>query len=110
MAVHRAERWAISSDNLVTLTGLHDPVTGGWINDATVTAQLTDSDGTNVGSAITFSYRNASNGVYDGTVPNSLSLTDGDQYTLTITAQATIGANTYKLVRKITRVAKNLGP
>ncbi len=98
--------WWITTDNVVWLKGLKDPVAGTYINDATITAQMTDADGMNIGSSIDFSYKSASNGEYFGIVPDTLPLADGSQYTLTITA--TSGA--YKLTVKVTRRAAYKGP
>lgn len=81
------EYWFINSDNLVQITGLKNVATDAFLNSATVTAQVKDAAGTNVGGAITFVYVAASDGDYNGSIPNAtaLLLTDGDPYTLEIT-------------------------
>lgn len=79
----------ISSDNLVTVDELTDPVTGEYVNDATVTAKLTsDSAGasTVANSSITLSYVTASDGKYQESMPSTVSLTYDTTYYLFITA------------------------
>jgi len=102
------EKWWIDSDNVVQITGLKDVVTGNYINDATITATMADKNGNAVSGVgtITFTYTSGSNGDYCGEVPAAAGLTDGEQYTLTITA---VGGG-FQLVLKVTRRAAYKGP
>lgn len=97
------EAWWIDSDTLVQLTGLQNALTGAYIDDATVTAVLTDEDGNAVagGEAITLAYVADSDGDYAGEVPHGLAMTEDARYVLTITAS---GAG-YQMTWKLTRVA-----
>ena len=102
------ESWWIDSDNAIQLTGLKDVVTDNYVNDATVTAALTDSDGNAVSGAdaISLVYRSGSDGHYVGEIPHDVELVEAQQYTLTVTA---VGAG-FQLVVKITRRAAYKGP
>ena len=86
------EHWWINSDVLVRAT-VWDEQVKVWLNDATVTAVLKDSNGNAVSGAdsITFAYKSGSNGEYLGNVPDTASITDDDQYTLEILAVANAG-------------------
>lgn len=96
-------RWYITTDNLVVLEGLHNSLDKVYVNDAIITGVLADKDGTTVTGAesITFTYLAASNGKYTGNIPDTLSLTEGDMYTLTLTITATIDGTGYKATKKI---------
>lgn len=95
--------WAVGADTLVRVDQLRDLASPlQYLNAATVTGQLSDSSGADVGGSISFGYVSGSDGRYDGTLPNTLVLTDGDQYTLTITA-SNAGLTG---IWKITRTAK----
>ena len=102
------EHWWIDSDNAVQLTGLHDAVTGQYVNDAEVTAVLTD-DGGNVvegADAIVLAYQDGSDGDYVGQIGHGVALAEGRQYTLTVTACG----GEFQLVIKLTRQAAYKGP
>lgn len=60
---------------------------GSYVNDATVTMTLKTSAGATVSgaSALVLTYVTGSNGKYQGTLPYTLSLTNGETYTLEIT-------------------------
>lgn len=88
----------ILSDNVVELSGLKDEVTGAFINTATVTVTLVDRDGVEViGQAwpTAMPYVAASDGVYRGTLSDSLDLTKFEAYTAQITADAGAGLRQY---------------
>ncbi len=78
--------WSIGSNNLVVHT-VRDAATAVYLDDATVTAVLKDSTGAVVSGAgsLTGAYQASTNGEYHIVIPDSLSLTEGDQYTLEIT-------------------------
>lgn len=91
----------IGSDVAVTWEGLQDHASEAYINDATVTAVLTNSAGTTV-QAFTMSYVASSDGNYRGTILNTNSLTERDPYTLTVTATA----GSLKRVKRVTFPAR----
>lgn len=82
----------VDNDNLVEIDGLKDKTDDTYINDATITATLTDADGTTVTGQTfpaSFSYVSESNGKYQLTLEDGLSLTAGAKYTLAISISAT---------------------
>jgi len=78
--------FAIASDNLVHLTGLQ-MADGTIINNAVVTATLEDDDGNavDVGGPIPFTYVANSAGNYDGIIPHTAAMTEGQAYNLFVT-------------------------
>ena len=79
----------IDNDNYLQVSGLRNGATAAYVNDATVTATLKDSAGTDVpGQAwpLGLSYVPGSDGVYRGVLQDSLTLTAGDEYKTVITA------------------------
>ena len=87
------EHWWIDTDVAVRIT-VFDRIEKIWVNDAVVTAVLKDKDGDAVSGAgsITFDYTTGTNGEYVGNVPDTASITDGEQYTLEITSVDASGA------------------
>lgn len=79
---------------------------GQYLNDATVTWELTDSNGSTVDSG-TCDYQTGSNGTYLGTIESDTTsgLTLNTLYTLTVTLSAS-GINDY---REVECVAKYRG-
>lgn len=61
--------------------------TGVAVEDATVVAQVKDSDGVNVGAQITCSHQD--DGEYLGQIPAATALVEGDDYTVEITVSGT---------------------
>jgi len=96
----------IGSDNLVRLDVLTNASTGAYVNTATASFTLKDSTGAVFGgqSAVTMPYAGASNGRYEGTIPNAVTaaMTPNTLYSLEITAAA--GATV--LFRKLSCIAK----
>ena len=80
------EHWWIDTDVAVRIT-VFDRIDKTWVNNAAVTAVLKDKNGDAVSGAdsITFDYTESTNGEYVGNVPDTASITDGEQYTLEIT-------------------------
>lgn len=76
----------IDTDNLVTLSGLTDSTTGEYINDATVSMTLEDSDGITVAADIPLTYTAESDGEYTGILANTVEMVAGDYYYLYVTA------------------------
>lgn len=98
------EFWAIGSDILVKHT-VRNESTLRYIIDATVTATLKDSADADVSGAVglTGTYLAGSDGEYHITIPDTITLTDGAQYTLEIT---TVGDSLTR-IDKITRTARS---
>lgn len=90
--------WLITTDNRVLISGLYDNQSASYVNDATISGQLADAAGATVGDAVSLSYIDSSDGNYAGNLPNSVSLTEGDVYTMTIT----ITSGSYKKTIKLT--------
>ena len=84
-----AGNWFISTDNSVHLTNLQDE-TGAFINNATVTGVLKDGKlNVIVGAeSISFTYKAASTGCYDGTLAANDLLKEGTQYDLYVVCTA----------------------
>lgn len=81
----------INNDNRVVLTGLKNESSGNFENSATVTMTLYDSSGNTVSGQswpASLSYIAASNGNYEGTLDDGLSLTEGADYEVRVTATA----------------------
>jgi hypothetical protein len=95
---------SIGSDNIVRLDALTNASSGAYINNATVTFSLLDSSGNIILANQTMTYVAASNGRYEGTLPNGTTstMTQNAQYTIQITA--TSGA--LVLFRKLSCIAK----
>ncbi len=92
---------SIDSDNLVSLTGHQDSVTGNYINTATVTCSILDGSTETSHSyvilfTITLSYIALSNGNYRGTfsAAQTATLSEGKSYILEFTAVSSYGTLT----------------
>ncbi len=84
----------ISNDNLLSVEGLKNSSSGSFMNDATVTVRLKDSDGSDVTGQtfpVTLSYITASDGNYQMTLENTLNMLEEGIYTATISATASGG-------------------
>ncbi|MGH8626450.1 MAG: hypothetical protein ACREYC_14670 [Gammaproteobacteria bacterium] len=78
----------LANDNLLELQGLTNAASGAYVNDATVTATVVDKNGANVAGGswpLTLAYVAASNGKYRGTLQETLTLTEGQDYTAKVT-------------------------
>lgn len=84
--------WYIGSDQLLTVSGLKDPVTNAFVNTATVRATMYHADGTTqvVGQPwpLVLSYAPASSGNYAGILEDGRELVDGRTYWIELTADA----------------------
>lgn len=81
----------VGNDNLVRVLNLVSQLGGDDaalvpVTSATITGQIKDTAGANVGSAITLSYVAGSDSDYEGLVSDVTALTDGTAYTLEVTA------------------------
>jgi hypothetical protein len=77
------------NDNVLEILGLRNEITDAYINDATVTVTLTETDGTEiVGQSwpLSLPYVAGSNGNYRVTLKDTLTLTDIDEVIATIDA------------------------
>lgn len=82
------------NDNLIELRGLKNEVAGTYLNAATVTVTLKDSDGDNVAGAswpMTMSYVASSNGIYRATLPSTLSVVEDGRYTAVVAVNGGAG-------------------
>lgn len=76
-----------STDTLIRWDEMKNALTDEYVNDATVKMTLIDEDNENVSGAVDRPLANvASNGRYDGTIPNEVDLTNGAEYVLEIVA------------------------
>lgn len=99
-----AELFFKDTHNLFTVNELTDVVTGSYVNDATLSAQLMDRDDADIGSPISLVYVVDSNGKYQGVFPNTLVIVDNDQLKVEVTATTqggTIRVGTLKV--RVTR-------
>lgn len=94
----------IGQDNLIEWRFMLNAATEEYVNDATVTFTVKDSDGNTVASG-SMSYLAASDGIYQGVVPDDTDLDDGDTYTIEVTGIS----GTSKGLRKFTREAMYQG-
>ena len=74
--------WYLSTDNAVWVRGLTDAVTGGYVNDATITGNLYNENDEIVanGADISLSYVADSDGDYLGHIPDNAAMTEGERY------------------------------
>jgi hypothetical protein len=84
----------LSNDNLLSIEGLRNASSGSYMNDATSTATLKDADGNVVTGQtfpVTMTYMSGTNGNYQATLENTLSMTPNAKYTATISATSSSG-------------------
>jgi hypothetical protein len=84
----------LSNDNLLSIEGLKNSSSGSFMNAATVTVTLKDSGGTSVSGQtfpVTLSYIAQTNGNYQATLENTLSMVEDSIYTATIAATSSGG-------------------
>ena len=84
----------LSNDNLLSVSSLRNSSSGSFMNNATVTATLKDTGGTNVSGQtfpVTLSYIADSDGNYQMTLDNALSMVEDTTYVATITATSSSG-------------------
>jgi hypothetical protein len=79
--------WFLGTDTHIHLTGLKDK-DGNFLNAATVTGVLCDTHAVPLPgvSPVTFSYVAASSGNYDGLLPSTVTLKEGRDYDMLVTA------------------------
>jgi len=77
----------IGEDNNVVLDECSNEYSGAYINDATVEAQVRETDETPVGSAVTMAYQSGTNGTYLGVISAGITglLTRSELYYVDVT-------------------------
>jgi hypothetical protein len=81
------------NDNCVTLNNLFNKITETFVNDATATVTIKDSDGGILVNAEPMNYVSGSDGVYRAIIQASVDLgDDGDQVTVEVDAVAGDGS------------------
>jgi len=86
------------NDHTIELRNLKNEVTGDYLDAATVTVTLVDSNDAEVSGEtwpLTMSYVTGSNGVYRATFSDTLSLTKLAKYTAKVTADGGAGLKGY---------------
>jgi len=89
----------VLSDNLITVSGLINNISGLYINDAVITATVTDRSGVEVpGFAwpLTLTYIASSDGVYRGTVPYDVEFVNRQAYIIKLTINGGAGLRQYR--------------
>ncbi len=78
----------VNSDNLIEWDAMVDVYDETFVNDATVTFTLRDTDGNAVdgAEAIAMPYVGNSDGKYNGTLQSTVALIDGNTYFLEVSA------------------------
>lgn len=76
----------INNDTIVELDTLVDASDGTFVNDATVTADVDTLEGDSIASGISMAYVASSDGKYQGTIQDTLSLVVNQFYLITVTA------------------------
>lgn len=89
----------LTNDNLIQVKNLKNKATDAFLNAATVTAVVNKTDGTELVSSITLSYKAASNGIYQGSIADTESLVFGAKYDVVITADGGAGLKATWTVR-----------
>jgi len=102
-----AELISIGSDVMVRLDKLKNASTDAYINSATVSFRLKDSDGNTIQGPTTMSYIASSDGRYEGgiTAASSGALTESASYSVEITATF----SGFTLFRKLSCIARYRG-
>lgn len=82
------------SDNLLWCRNLQNQLDDAYKNAATVTARVLDPAGDEIGGVswpITLNYQSGTDGIYVGTLPDTMTTTMGDLVTVEVTADAGAG-------------------
>ena len=82
----RTHKLYVGCDNVVEVDELKNELTGSYMNSATVTFDVFDSDGVAVSdaAAVSMSYVAASNGKYQGVLESAVALVEGNFYTVVV--------------------------
>jgi hypothetical protein len=83
----RSNRLYVDCDNVVEIDELTNEITGNYMNVATCTFDVLDSDGASIlaGTAeVTMDYVVASDGKYQGILQSTEALTEGETYTVVV--------------------------
>lgn len=88
----------VGNDHILEVHHLKNELTGEYLDSATVSVTLVDSEGDEVAGDTwpkAMSYVTDSNGIYRATMVNELVLTAGARYTAQLTADAGAGLRAY---------------
>ena len=93
----------IGEDLTVAIAGLRDGYDDSYLNSATITAQLKDAAGDDVGAAATLSYQATTDGNYKGVIDAAITalMTENRTYHIDIT----IASGAYDGLRRLTGTA-----
>lgn len=83
--------WLIGNDLVLDVTGLSDPVTGSYLNSATVTAVMKDAAGAELAGQtwpLTLGYVADSDGHYQGVLEDGLEMSEFGRYWIEITVDS----------------------
>ena len=100
-----------ANDNILELEGLKNDATGAFINGATVTVTLVDSDDTNVVGQTwptTLLYVAASDGIYRATLQDVLTLVPDAKYTAKVTADGGAGLLGFFELPVVARIRRDI--
>lgn len=100
----------INSDNLIVWDGLYDEQQGEFVNDATVTFSILDSDGASLGDGYTdveMTYVTGSDGRYQGILDEEAPLVNGRIYYVKMNAVASDDRKAEKRLKRIARYQDN---
>lgn len=90
----------VGSDNLIRVVNLKD-LSGGDdapdspVTTATISAQIKDSSGADIGPAISLSFVAGTNGDYEGIADDTLSLVANSGYTIEVTVDDGLGRHAF---------------
>lgn len=88
-----AEILYVGNDMILELRGLQRQDTAAYMNAATVTVTMKDSEGTTIAGSWpqAMGYVSSSNGVYRATLAYNMAVTENARYTATVTADGGAG-------------------
>lgn len=78
----------IENDNNIVVRGLRVAATGAYVSDASLTANVSDQNGSLVSGAtsISVTFVSGSSGEYRGLIPSTVQLTAGTRYKIVVVA------------------------
>ncbi len=100
-----------ANDNILELDGLKNDATSAFINDATVTVTLVDSDDVNVTGQTwptTMLYVAASDGIYRATLQDVITLVPDARYTAKVTANGGAGLLGFFELPVVARIRRDI--
>ncbi len=100
-----------ANDNILELEGLKNDATGAFINDATVTVTLVDSNDVNVVGQTwptTLLFVAASDGIYRATLQDVITLVPDAKYTAKVTANGGAGLLGFFELPVVARIRRDI--